>query len=198
MLYLLFLSNESFYVRRLIKFKIIPLFVIIACFFSAIAAKCQLRPRETTTTFFHPLKYLLHKNIWDWNLEFHPIFTLTKKLKKALTCKSCWIVNGSSKLSKAFWKTCQIRSQKQCRMAKLWEPFKGSRHMVILIFWKTKTKQNTNKQITGCFGGNSVVSISRKGKINLLVSTGQTGTSRITFASCILTPLLPHIQDRQP
>ena len=173
MLYLLFISKESFYVRKLIKFKIIPLFVIIACFFRLLQRnvnpEVSMRPRETTTTLFHLFKYLLYlKNIWDWNLKFYPIFTLAEKLEKALTCKSCWIVNGSSKLSKAFWKTCQIRSQKQCGKAKLWETFKGSHHMVILMLWKTKTKQNTNKQITGCFGGNSVFSIGRKGKINLL------------------------------
>ena len=189
MLYLSFISKESFHVRKLIKFKIIPLFVIIACFFRLLRRnvnpEVSMRPRETTTTLFHLFKYLLYlKNIWDWNLKFYAIFTLTEKRGQALTCKSSWIVNGSSKLSKVFWKT--------------WEPFKGSRHMVILMLWKTKTKQNTNKQITGCFGRNSVVSIGRKGKINLLVSTDQTGTSRIAFASCILTQLLPHIQDRQP
>lgn len=58
--------------------------------------------------------------------------------------------------------------------------------MVILMLWKTKTKQNTNKQITGCFGGNSIVfSRFHWPKREDLVSTGQTGTSRITFASCI-------------
>ena len=38
--------------------------------------------------------------------------------------------------------------------------------------YKTETKQNTNEEITGWFGGNFVVSIGRKRKIDLLISTG--------------------------
>ena len=143
MLYLLFISKESFHVRKLIKFKIIPLSVIIACFFFGYCSEMSIQKFPCAHERLQPHSFI-HWSIYCiriFETEFHPIFTLTEKLEKALTCKSRWIVNGSSKLAKAFWKTCQIRSQKQCRMAKLWEPFKGSRHMVILMFWKTKTKQ---------------------------------------------------------
>lgn len=151
MLCLLFISKESFHVRKLIKFTIIPLFVIIACFFGCCSEmSIQKFPRAHERLQPHSFIYLSIYYIWRifeaeiWNfILFYLDWKTWKGLDLQIILDRKWFIKVVKSILKNMSDKKPKTMSKGKTMRTFWRqsPYGDSNALES----KNKTKKQTNK-----------------------------------------------------